>query len=75
MGQVLRDDQSCPVIVSKMIASLGAHGEPIPSSNIAVHCNACHRLPEELLSDLARKYGRELHEQAPSDHGGGEDAP
>lgn len=65
--QVLSDDKSCQAAVAKMIASLAAQGEPVPSSNTAAYCNARGRLPEELLSDLACESGRELHEQTPNE--------
>lgn len=67
LSQVLSDDKSCQAAVAKMIASLAAHGEPVPSSNTAAYCNARRRLPEKLLSDLACESGRELHEQTPSE--------
>ena len=53
-------DKSCQAAVAQVIAHLvGREIEP-PSANTAAYCKARNKLPESLLSELAKETGKEL---------------
>lgn len=64
LSQVLSQDHSCREVVARLLAFRAAQGLPDCSASTGSYCQARQRLPEELLSRLARQTGHELHEQA-----------
>jgi hypothetical protein len=67
IGQVLSADSSCRNALSRLLAYRVARGLPACSTDTGSYCQARQRLPEELVSRLARETGTELHRQAPDD--------
>lgn len=67
LSQSLGADQSCQAAVSQIIAHQISQGKEPPSANTAAYCNARSRLPEEVLSGLAKESGQELEKQAESE--------
>jgi hypothetical protein len=57
-------DSSCKDAVSRVVADRAAQGQKPCSPDTASYCAARGRLPEQVLSDLTRETGRELHQQA-----------
>ena len=66
LSQVLSDDQSCQSAVAHVIAFFAGRGKETPSANTAAYCKARSRLPEEIISNLAKEGARQLEEQVPS---------
>ena len=66
LSQVLDDDQSLQASVARGIAFFLSQGLEAPSPNTAAYSKARTRLPEELLSGLARESGEQLEKEAPS---------
>ena len=64
LSQVLSEDHSCRDAVARFLAFRTARGEPACSTETGSYCEARQRLPEKLLSRLARQTGQELHQQA-----------
>ena len=64
LGQVLSQDQSCRAAVSRLIAYRLSRGEPACSADTGAYCQARKRLPEEFFSDVARRVGKTLDEEA-----------
>jgi hypothetical protein len=58
-------DSSCQDAVSRVIADRVARGEAACSAETTSYCAARQRLPEGVVSDLARQTGRQLDERAP----------
>lgn len=68
LSQVIaREDSSCRDAVSRVLADRVSHGQKPCSADTNSYCQARGRLPEEVVADLARETGRELHRQARSD--------
>jgi hypothetical protein len=67
LSQVLGANKSLQAAVTKVIAFKVAQGEAAPSANTSAYSKARDRLPEHLISRLARESGLDLHEQAPKD--------
>jgi hypothetical protein len=67
LSQVLNEDQSQQAAVARVIAFCISERKEIPSANTAAYSKARSRLPEEFISNLARKSGNELEEAAPSE--------
>lgn len=65
LSQVLSEDKSLQAAVTKLIAFKIAQGEAPPSANTAAYSKARERLPEDLVSRLARESGFDLEEQVP----------
>ena len=61
--QVLASDQSCRAAVARLLAFLCVGGHGSGSAKTDPYCRARQRLPENLLADLARSSGLELHRQ------------
>ncbi len=59
-----RERSSCRDAVSRVLADRVARGEKPCSTDTASYCEARGRLQEELIADLARETGQELHRQA-----------
>src|SRR5437867_5333848 len=64
---VARKDSSCTDAVSRVLADRVAHGQKACSADTNSYCQARGRLPQQLIADLTRQTGQELHHQAPSD--------
>jgi hypothetical protein len=64
--QVLAPDQSCRAAVARLLAYLCVGGHNTVSPKTDPYCKARQRLPEELVADLARRSGQDLHQQIPS---------
>ena len=64
--QVLASDQSCRAAVARLLALLCLGGQDSASARTGSYCKARQRLPEDLLADLARRNGNDLHRQVPS---------
>ena len=64
--QVLAPDQSCRAAVARLLAYLCVGGHNPGSPKTDPYCKARQRLPEELVADLARRSGQDLHQQIPS---------
>jgi hypothetical protein len=64
LSQALSQDHSCRDAVARLLAFRAAQGLPECSASTGSYCQARKRLPEELLSRLARQTAHELHEQA-----------
>lgn len=60
LSQVMGEDQSCQQAVAQVIAHFARHERKMPSSNTAAYCKARARLPEEVLSGLAKETALEL---------------
>ena len=69
LGQVLGPDRSCAAAVAKLLALLGARGaegDELCEPDTGPYCKARKRLPEALLSRLARESGADLHRKYPA---------
>jgi hypothetical protein len=66
LSQVLSDDQSCQAAVAHVIAYFASLGKETPSANTAAYSKARSRLPEELISNLAKESAEQLGKQAPT---------
>ncbi len=64
LSQVIGADQSCQMAVAQVIAHLIRCGKEAPSANTAAYCKARSRLPEEILSGLAKESAHALEKQA-----------
>ena len=67
LSQVMGSDQSCQAAVAQVIAHLVKSGKKEASANTAAYCKARKRLPEKLLSNLAKESAKELEAQANSE--------
>src|SRR5262249_7094576 len=65
LSQVLSEDHSCRVAVSRVIAHRAAGGLGPCSPNTASYCNARARLPTGVLRTLAKRTARQLHDGVP----------
>jgi hypothetical protein len=65
LSQAMNPDPSCQAAVSKMIAHLIAQGSSAPSANTAAYSKARARLPESVLSGLARESAEQLAIEVP----------
>jgi hypothetical protein len=64
LSQVLSPDGSCRAAVARVLAWLVSRGEPPCSPKTGPYCKARQRLPESLLSRLARETGQDLHRRS-----------
>ena len=60
LGQVLGADHSCRAAVARLIAHRVARGQAPCSAQTSANCQARKRLPEQFVSDAARRTGRTL---------------
>jgi len=65
LAQVMSQDQSCSSAVIQVIAHLARCGEGTPSVNTAAYCKARARLPENILSELAKEAAEKLEKDIP----------
>jgi hypothetical protein len=63
LAQVMGQDQSCSSAVTQVIAHLARCGQNVPSVNTAAYCKARARLPEKILSELAKETAEELEKE------------
>lgn len=66
LSQVLDADHSCRQAVARLLAWRTAQGLRRCSADTSGYCKARQRLPEELLKDLTRRTGQQLHQPAPA---------
>ncbi|HVV69622.1 MAG TPA: hypothetical protein VHE99_11440 [Gammaproteobacteria bacterium] len=66
LAQAISADQSCQMGLVQIISWLASQGKKLPSANTAAYCKARTKLPEEVLSGLAKECGNELVEQVPA---------
>lgn len=66
LSQVMGQDQSCSSAVTQIIAHLARCGKEIPSMNTAAYCKARSRLPENILSELAKETAESLENEVDS---------
>jgi hypothetical protein len=64
LGQILSADQSCASAVARLIAHRISRDESPCSSETSAYCQARKRLPERFFSDVARRTGRALDDDA-----------
>jgi len=64
LSQAIGADQSCQAAVGQIIVHQISQGIEPPSSNTAAYCKARSRLPENVLSGLAKESGQDLEAQA-----------
>ena len=60
LGQVLSADHSCRAAVARLIAHRISRGDCPCSAETGAYCQARKRLPEEFVSDVARRTGQAL---------------
>src|SRR5206468_13031905 len=60
LGQVLSADHSCRAAVARLVAHRVARGQRPCSAETGAYCQARKRLPERLVTDLARRTGQAL---------------
>jgi hypothetical protein len=65
LSQAMSGNDSCQNAVSRVLAYRVAQGKKACSSDTSSYCTARSRLPEEVISTLIRKIGRDLHDRAP----------
>lgn len=65
LSQVLTFGGSCQTAVARVIAARVQSGQKPCSENTASYCTARAKLPERVISDLAKAEGNEWHDQAP----------
>lgn len=66
LSQILSDDQSCQAAVAHILAYFASQGRETPSANTAAYCKARSRLPENLISNLAKESAEQLEDRVPS---------
>jgi hypothetical protein len=66
LGQVLSADGSCQKAVDEAIVDRVLMGLPAGSADTGAYCRARQRLPEEMLSELARQTGALLSARTPA---------
>jgi DDE family transposase len=64
LSQALSADQSCQAAVTQIIAHLVSQGKDAPSANTSAYSQARSRLPEKVLSSLAKESAIDLERQA-----------
>ncbi len=63
LSQVLSTDQSCQAAVARIIAFCVSQGKHPPSANTAAYSKARTRLPEEIISNLAKESAEQMEEE------------
>lgn len=64
---ISRDDPSCENAVSRVLVDRVRRKLKPCSPDSSSYCTARGRLPEQVIADLARETGQELHRQAPDE--------
>lgn len=64
LSQVLDADHSCRQAVARLLAWRTAQGLPPCSPDTGGYCKARQRLPEDMLQQLTRQTGAQLHQKA-----------
>jgi len=65
LAQAISADQSCQMGLAQIMSWLASQGKKLPSANTAAYCKARAKLPEEVLSGLAKECGNRLEQQVP----------
>lgn len=65
LSQVLNEDKSCQAAVARIIAFCISQDIPPPSANTAAYSKARQRLPEKIISTLAKESAKQLEEKVP----------
>jgi hypothetical protein len=65
LSQALNEDKSCQAAVARILAFYASLGKKIPSANTAAYAKARSRLPEIVISNLAKESAEQLEEQVP----------
>ncbi len=63
LAQVMGEDQSCQQAVAQASAWFASHGSKMPSVNTAGYCKARSRLPESVLSGLAKETAEDMEKE------------
>jgi hypothetical protein len=66
LSQAINADPSCQAAVSQIITHLISQGFDAPSANTSGDSQARSRLPQEILSDLAKEAAHELEKNIPN---------
>jgi hypothetical protein len=66
LSQAINADPSCQAAVSQIITHLISQGFDAPSANTSGYSQARSRLPQEILSDLAKEAAHELEKNIPN---------
>jgi len=66
LSQVLNTDKSCQAAVARIIASLLSQGKNATSPNTAAYSKARSRLPDDILSNLAKQSAKQMEVDVPS---------
>jgi hypothetical protein len=64
---IAKDDPSCENAVSRVLADRVRRKLKPCSTDTSSYCVARRRLPEQVIADLARERGQELHRKAPEE--------
>ena len=64
-SQVL-GNETMDAAVARLIATYAAQGKETPSSNTAAYSQARSKLPEDVISDLARDSAKQMNDEMPS---------
>jgi hypothetical protein len=64
---IAKDDPSCENAVSRVLADRVRRKLKSCSTDTSSYCAARRRLPEQVIADLVRERGQELHRQAPDE--------
>src|ERR1700732_4052023 len=64
---VASKDSSCKDAVSRVLAHRVAQGQKACSPDTSSYCQARARLPEQVIADLTREIGQDLHREAPTE--------
>lgn len=63
LAQVMSEDQSCQQAVAQASAWFARQGSKLPSVNTAGYCKARKRLPESVLSGLAKETAEDMEKE------------
>lgn len=63
LAQVMGEDQSCQQAVAQASAWFASQGSKLPSVNTAGYCKARKRLPESVLSGLAKETAEDVEKE------------
>lgn len=63
LAQVMSEDQSCQQAVAQASAWFASQGSKLPSVNTAGYCKARKRLPESVLSGLAKETAEDMEKE------------
>ena len=68
LSQVIaRKDSSCQDAVGRVLSDRVAHGQKACSPDTSSYCQARTRLPEQVIADMTRETGQQVHREAPEE--------